>query len=211
MIRLHDFFRSSACYRVRIALNLKSLSFEQVVVNIRNDDQRSDAYLALNPAGLVPLLEIDGHMISQSLAVIDYLDATRPGPRLIPEDPAQRAIVLGLSLDIACDIHPINNLRILQRLGQSFGVGEDAVTDWYVHWTTLGLGALEERFAKHGSAPFLLGDSPSLFEVCLVPQLYNARRYGVDLADYPLLSRVDGAARALRPFQDAAPERFAAE
>ncbi len=207
-ILLHDFFRSSSCYRVRIALALKGLPFERAVVNFREDAQRSAEYLRLNPHGLVPALEIDGKVLTQSLAIIDYLDATRDGPKLIPSDPGDRADILSLSLAIACDIHPVDNLRVLARLREQHGADEARINDWYRHWVGLGLSALEAQLKPRGIDRFVAGE-PGLFEICLVPQIYNARRYEVDMSLYPTLSAIDAAACALPEFAAAAPERFA--
>lgn len=208
MIILHDFFRSSSCYRVRIALNLKGISYERRAINFRANAQHSEAFLELNPQGLVPALEIDGKILTQSLAIIDYIDATRSGPRLIPEEPMARADVLALSLAIACDIHPIDNLRVLDRLRSVHGANDEQIANWYVHWVQIGLEALERQLAPRALPSWVAGE-PGLFEICLVPQLYNARRYNVDLSPYPALLKLDEAAQAMPEFAAASPENFA--
>jgi maleylacetoacetate isomerase len=205
MITLYHFPRSSASYRVRIALNLKGLTYQCKLIDFRKNEQRSDPYLAHNPQGLVPTLEIDGRIISQSLAITDYLDATRPLPPLLPQEPWTRSRVLSMALAIACDIHPLNNLRVLEYLRTMYGAGSAAVTDWYAHWITTGLAALERLAADFKESPFLTGASPGLFEVCLVPQLANARRYDINLSSYPRLLEIDARANALEPFARAAP------
>src|ERR1700683_29932 len=176
MITLYHFPRSSASYRVRIALNLKGLIYQCKLIDFRKNEQRSDEYLAHNPQGLVPTLEIDGRTISQSLAITDYLESTRPFPALLPQEPWTRSRVLSMALVIACDIHPLNNLRVLEYLRTISGAESAAVTNWYAHWISTGLAALERLAADFTDSPFLTGASPGLFEVCLVPQLANARR-----------------------------------
>ena len=205
---LFDYYRSSACYRVRIALNLKQVGYEPVSVNLAAGAQKDDAYRARNPQGFVPMLDIDGQHLTQSLAIIDYLDATRPEPRLTPENPADRAHVLGLALLIACDIHPINNLRVLKYLGGPLGQDEEVRNAWYRHWIAEGFAALEPLAAARAGT-CLFGDSPTLADVCLVPQMYNARRFEVDLAAYPTLVRIDAALTAREPFAAAHPDRVA--
>jgi maleylacetoacetate isomerase len=205
---LHDYFRSSAAYRVRIALRLKGVEHDSVSVDLRTGAQKGEAYRALNPQGLVPVLEIDGHRIAQSLAIIDYLEATRPDPALLPADPAGQAHVRAMALTIACDIHPLNNLRVLRYLEHELGHDEPARNLWYAHWIAQGLEALE-RTAAPGAGPFLFGDSPTLADICLVPQLYNARRFAVPLDAFPTLLRVDEEAARLEAFAAAHPDRVA--
>ena len=207
---LHDYFRSSASYRVRIALNLKGVEHERRPVNLVEGAQRSDEYRAANPQGFVPMLEIDGLKLTQSLSIIVYLDQRFPEPRLLPADPADAAHVRSLSLAIACDIHPLNNLRVLRYLKGELGQEQEAVDAWYRHWVTEGLGPLEAMAAPRGGT-FLFGDSPTLADVCLVPQLFNARRFNVPLKSYPTLVRADEAARALPAFAAAHPDRIAEE
>ena len=206
---LFDYFRSSAAYRVRIALNLKGLDYDRVPIDLLKGDQKDEGYRARNPQGLVPLLEIDGHRLSQSLAIIDYLDATRPEPPLVPADPAERAQVLALALAVACDIHPLNNLRVLKYLSGPLGQPQEVRDQWYVHWVREGLAALE-TIAKGRAGRFLFGDAPTLADICLVPQMFNARRFNVPLDDCPTLVRVDAEACALPAFAAAHPDAIAA-
>lgn len=205
---LHDYFRSSAAYRVRIALNLKGVEYDSTSVDLRANDQKSDAYRALNPQGFVPMLEMDGLKLVQSLAIIDYLDAAVPEPHLVPRDPAQRAHVLAMALVIAADIHPLNNLRVLRYLQHELGQDEPARNTWYAHWIAEGLAALEALAAPRAGRS-LFGDSPSLADICLVPQLYNARRFEVPLDPYPTLLRADAEANKLDAFIAAHPDRVA--
>jgi len=205
-VLLHDYYRSSAAYRVRIALNLKGVDYRRHSVNLAEGEQRDAAYRALNPQGFVPLLEIDGHKLTQSLAIIDYLDATHREPRFVPDDPAQRSHVLAMALVVACDVHPLNNLRVLKYLSGPLGQPEDARDAWYRHWVTEGLAALE-AMAHPGAGDFLFGDAPTLADICLVPQLYNARRFAVPITPYPTLRRVDENCSALSPFAEAHPDR----
>ncbi len=205
---LHDYFRSSAAYRVRIALGLKGLAYDSVSVDLRAAEQRSADYRARNPQGFVPMLEMDGLKLTQSLAIIDYLDASVPEPHLVPREPADRAHVLAMALVIAADIHPLNNLRVLKYLQDELGQDEAARNRWYAHWVTEGFAALEALAAPRAGM-FLFGDAPGLADLCLVPQMYNARRFAVPLDAFPLLVRVDGVASALEPFRAAHPDRVA--
>jgi maleylacetoacetate isomerase len=198
-IVLYDYHRSSAAYRVRIALNLKGIAYESCRVNLLESEQRGDGYRALNPQGLVPLLEIDGQRLSQSLAIITYLAARFP-------DAADAAHVRGMALAIACDIHPLNNLRVLKYLKGELGQTQDAIDTWYRHWIVEGLTALE-AIAAPRAGEFLFGDSPSIADICLVPQLYNARRFNVPLGGFPTLLRADDNANRLEAFAAAHPDR----
>ena len=201
---LHDYWRSSASYRVRIALELKGIGYERVATNLVVGEQRADDYLALNPQGFVPMLEIDGLKLTQSLAIVDYLDTAFPEPPLIPSDPQPRARALATALTIACDIHPLNNLRVLDYLGEQLAVDKGARDDWYRHWIVEGLAAIEASVA--GSAPYLGGERPGIADLCLVPQLYNARRFDVDLTPYPTLVTADARSTALPAFGRAHPD-----
>jgi maleylacetoacetate isomerase len=202
---LHDYYRSSAAYRVRIALNLKGVDYESRMVNLLEGAQKGDDYRALNPQGLVPMLEIDGLKLTQSLAIIVYLDQLFPQPPLMPATPADQAHVRALALSIACDIHPLNNLRVLKYLGGTLGVEEDARNAWYRHWVAEGLRALEAMAAPR-AGDFMFGDEVTLADICLVPQLYNARRFEVPLEPYPTLVRADASAGKLEAFARAHPD-----
>jgi len=205
-MKLHGYFRSSASYRVRIALNLKGLSAEHLTHHLRKGEQRAPSYLAINPQGLVPTLEDDGGTIlTQSLAIIEWLDDIHPEPLLLPKDPLRRALVRAFAQAIACDTHPIQNLKVLARL-RELGVSEEQVTGWAAWANREGLSACEKLIANE-AGPFCFGAAPTLADLCLVPQLANARRFGVDLAAYPRLLRAEEAAKNLKAFADAAPER----
>ena len=203
---LYDYYRSSAAYRVRIALNLKGVDYESRPVNLADGAQRSDDYRAVNPQGLVPMLEIDGQRLTQSLSIIMYLATRFPEPPLLPADAAEAAHVRAMALLVACDIHPLNNLRVLKYLKSELGHAQDEVDRWYVHWITEGLSALEAMAAPRAGR-FLYGDSPTIADVCLVPQLYNARRFNVPLDDYPNLLRADENANKLDAFALAHPDK----
>ena len=204
MIRLYDYWRSSAAYRVRIVLALKYVAYERVAVNLLAGEQAAGDNLERNPQGLVPTLEVDGVMLTQSLAIIDWLDATYPEPPIMPRDPLARAQVLAQALVIAADVHPIGNLRVGKRLEGVFGADQAAKEDWARHWMTLGFDALE---AMAGDGPFLGGAAPGLADVCLVPQLYNARRFGLALAAWPKLVAADAACAEVEAFAEAHPDR----
>jgi len=203
---LFDYYRSSAAYRVRIALNLKGVDYESRPVNLAGGEQKADDYRALNPQGLVPMLEIDGHRLTQSLAIMVYLDQAYPEPPLVPRDPADGAHVRAMALAIACDIHPLNNLRVLKYLKGELGSSQEEVDRWYAHWITEGLPALEE-LARPQAGAFLFGDGPTAADVCLVPQLYNARRFNVPIGDWPTLLRAEENANKLEAFAGAHPDR----
>ena len=208
-MKLYDYFRSSAAYRVRIALNLKGLAPERMFVHLRKGAQRTDDYLALNPQGLVPALVTDaGDVLTQSLAIIEWLDDRQPEPPLLPADADGRARVRSIALAIACDIHPLNNLRVLQYLTGTLGVSEAQKDGWYRYWCDTGLEALETELARDPrTGRFCHGDAPTLADVCLVPQLANARRFNVDVAAYPTLTRIEAACGELAAFAAAAPAR----
>lgn len=205
-MKLHGYFRSSASYRVRIALNLKGLTAEHLPHHLRKGEQRDPSYLALNPQGLVPtLIDDDGNALTQSLAIIEWLDETHPEPALLPSDALQRAHVRAFALAIACDVHPVQNLKVLARLRQ-IGLAEDDVTGWAAWANREGLAACESLIADQ-PGPFCFGSIPTLADLCLVPQLANSRRFGVRLEDFPRLAAAETAARSLKAFADAAPER----
>ena len=204
---LYDYWRSSACYRVRIALNLKGVAYEAAPVNLLADEQMADAYKDENPQGLVPALAIGGRVLTQSLAIVEWLDATYAEPKLIPADPDDRAHVMAMALAIACDIHPVNNLRVLKYLAR-LGIDQGARDEWYRHWIAEGFAGLEALAAPRAGR-FLFGDAPSLADICLVPQMYNARRLETPIDAYPTLLRADAAATALDAFAAAHPDRVA--
>lgn len=203
---LYDYYRSSAAYRVRIALNIKGVDYESRPVNLLENAQKSDEYRALNPQGFVPLLEIDGHRLVQSMAIMGFLDQKVPTNPLLPAAAEARAHVLSLALTVACDIHPLNNLRVLKYLKDTFDVDQSARESWYRHWVVEGLCALE-ALANARAGDFLFGNTPTMADVCLVPQLYNARRFDVPLDDYPTLVRADENASRLEAFAAAHPDR----
>jgi maleylpyruvate isomerase len=205
-MKLHGYFRSSASYRVRIALNLKGLSAEHLSYHLRRGEQRTPAYLALNPQGLVPTVQGDGGIVlTQSLAIIEWLDETHPAPPLLPKDPLRRAQVRAFAQAIACDIHPVQNLKVLARL-RELGLAEEKVTEWAAWVNREGLSACEKIVAGE-AGPFCFGDAPTIADLCLVPQLANARRFGVDVAAFPRLLKAEAAAKELKAFAEAAPER----
>ncbi|HEY0597795.1 maleylacetoacetate isomerase [Sphingopyxis sp.] len=200
---LHDYFRSSASFRVRIALNLKGLAYERVEVSLIAGEQRSDAYLEQNAQGFVPMLVVDGEPIIQSMAIIDWLDRAFPQPRLIPEEAMPRAVALARAQVIASDIHPLNNLRVLKYLTKDLGLNEQTKERWIATWIAQGFDALE---AMAGDGRYLGGDAPGIADCCLVPQMYNARRFEVPLDDYPRLVAIDTACMELDAFRKAHPD-----
>ena len=206
-MKLHGYFRSSASWRVRIALNLKGLGAEQLPHHLRKGGQRDPAYLAINPQGLVPTLQDGSAIITQSLAIIEWLDETHPEPPLLPKDPLRRAHVRAFAQALACDVHPVQNLKVLTRLRQ-LGLPEDQVTDWAAWANREGLAACESLVANE-PGPFCFGAEPTMADLCLVPQLGNARRFGVEVEAFPRLLKAEVAAKNLKAFADAAPERQA--
>jgi maleylpyruvate isomerase len=203
---LYDYWRSSAAYRVRIALGLKGLAYQRRAVNLRAGEQRSPGFLEINAQGLVPVLEDDGVRLTQSLPILNYLEERYPEPALLPPDLPGRATARAIAVAIACEIHPLNNLRVLQYLERDLGLDEAARLAWYRHWVAEGFRAIETTLEETAGA-FCLGDQPTLADVCLVPQVYNARRYDCDLTPYPTIRRVDQRCGELDGFARAAPER----
>lgn len=206
-MKLYTYFRSSAAYRVRIALNLKGLAYEAVPVDLRPGAHRQSDYLERNPQGLIPALEEGGEVLSQSLAIIEYLEETHPEPPLLPRSALDRARVRSFALAIACDIHPLNNLRVLNYLRSPLGHEEAAVDTWYRHWIAEGFHALEAQAKRRpGDGRHLLGSEVTLADVCLVPQMFNARRFKCNLEPFPTLRSVCAYLEALPAFADAAPD-----
>jgi maleylacetoacetate isomerase/maleylpyruvate isomerase len=210
-VRLYTYFRSSAAFRVRIALNLKGLAYDPVFVHLPRGEHRKPEYTAVDPQALVPTLVDDERAaLSQSLAIIEYLDETHPEPRLLPGDPAGRARVRSLSLLVACEIHPLNNLRTLQHLRRALGQNEEQINAWYRHWIADGLAKLEadlNRSDSGGAGRFCYGAAPTMADCCLVPQIFNAKRYDSDLAPYPSVMRVFDACMKLEAFDRAQPSK----
>lgn len=208
-MKLFDYFRSSAAYRVRIALNLKSVTPERAFVHLRRGAQRELEYLTLNPQGLVPTLVTDaGDVLTQSLAILGWLDESYPKPPLLPADTPGRARVRSLALAVVCEIHPLNNTRVLAYLTGTLGVTEEQKNGWYKYWIDTGFEALETRLEREGATGrFCHGDVPTIADICLVPQMTNARRVDFDFAPYPTLLRIEAACMALPAFANAAPDR----
>ena len=202
-LTFYDYWRSSAAYRVRIALNIKGVDFRAVEIDLTSGEHQGEAYLAVNPQGLVPALAVDGRVISQSLAIIDWLDSRFPEPRLIPADPLDRAQAMAQALVIATDIHPINNLRVQKYLRNELGADKAAVEAWIHHWIGSGFAALEALAPEEG---LLGGEQPGVADIFLVPQVYNARRFGMALDAFPQVVRIDAALRQIDAFAQAAPE-----
>lgn len=208
-LTLHGYFRSSTSWRVRIALNLKGLPYANRAYHLRKGEQRGPAYLTLNPQGLVPTLELpDGTRLTQSLAILEWLEETHPEPPLLPTDPAARARVRSLAHMLAVDTHPLGNLRVLEYLRSVYGADDAGVAAWFRHWAAAALAPLEERLAADpATGRFCHGDAPTLADLCLVPQVGNGGRFGVDMAPYPTINRIVAAASALPTFAEAAPGR----
>lgn len=208
---LYTYFRSSAAWRVRIALNLKGLQVDQRYVHLNRDggEQFRPTFRAVQPQALIPALSIDGLDLGQSLAIIEYLDEQHPEPPLLPQDAAGRARVRQLALSIACDIHPINNLRVLKHLASRFGATDEDKAEWARHWITLGLSAFEEQIATGPGGHFCWGDAPTIADCCLVPQWFSAQRFGMDLSPYPAIGRVVQHCGTLSAFADAHASRQA--
>lgn len=207
---LHNYFRSSASYRVRIALNLKGLDYRYVPVHLNRNggEQFSSEFKALNPHGLVPVLAEPGVQLSQSLAILEYLEEKYPQAPLLPATPEERGYVRQLALAVACEIHPLNNLRVLKYLSGTLGISDDAKNGWIQHWLRLGLQGLETELAHSARrGAFCFGDTPTIADCCLVPQLFNAQRFNIDLAAYPTLAAIDRACQALPAFAAAHPAR----
>jgi maleylacetoacetate isomerase len=203
---LYTFFRSSAAFRVRIALNLKGLPYESNIVSLPKGAHRQDAFGAVNPQQLVPALVEDGHLLTQSLAIMEYLEEQQPEPPLLPRDLLARARVRSLSLLVACEIHPLNNLRVLQHLKRSLGQSEDGINAWYRHWVAEGLAKFEADLTRTaGTGTYCQGEAPGMADCCLVPQIFNAQRYECDLAPYPVTMRVFDACMKLDAFDRAQP------
>lgn len=203
---LHDYFRSSAAYRVRIALNLKGLEPERRHVHLRKGEQHAPGYLEINSQGFVPTLVVGDTVLTQSLAIIEYLDETHPSPPLLPRAPADRAFVRAIALAIACDIHPLNNTRVLKYLASECKLDEPARDEWYRHWIREGFAAIESQLAKRAAGAFALGDAPTVADICIVPQVANANRLKVSLDPYPRIRAVNAACLAHAAFDRARPE-----
>lgn len=208
-MKLYDYYRSTASYRVRIALNLKNISYETCSVHLVNNggEHRHSDYLEINPQGLVPTLIDNGHCLSQSLAIIEYLNELNPDPPLLPQTPLARAQVRSLALMIAADIHPLNNLRVLNRLRTDFQANEEQINDWYHHWLKEGFDAFEKHLKSIGyKNKFCFGSEISLADICLIPQVYNAHRFKFPMDNYPLINEINTYCLTLKPFIKASPE-----
>ena len=202
---LHGYWRSSAAYRVRIGLNLKALEYRQVSHDLRTGEQHQPAYRARAPSGLVPMLDADGVCLTQSLAILEWLEESYAPPPLLPQGAAPRAVVRAMAAIVACDIHPLNNLRVLNALRGDLHADQDAVHSWAARWILDGFAALETMVSEHGGG-FCFGDSPTIADCCLIPQLYNARRFAVELDAFPALLAVEAKCFALEAFVKAKPE-----
>ena len=205
-ITLYSYYRSSAAYRVRIALNLKQIDYRQETLNLLTGEEKAEPYARLNPQKLVPLLVHDGQPIFQSMAILEYLEERYPQTPLLPREPSERAWVRALANIVACDIHPVNNLRILKYLAQELDVDEIQKLDWYRHWVEQGFDALEKHLEGRCNERYCFGDAPGLADVLLIPQVYNARRFEVDMQPYPIISAIDQHCLDLPEFERAIPE-----
>lgn len=203
-MKLYSYFRSSASFRVRIALALKGLDAQIVPVNLLTAEQKSEHYRSTNPQGLVPALEDDGQIFAQSLAIIEYLEETYPDTPLLPKKTKERAVVRSLAQLVACEIHPLNNLRVLKYLSETLGLSEEMKLNWYAHWINEGFVALEKELQKY-AGEYAYGDTPTLVDCCLVPQVFNAKRFNVDLGAYPTIMRVVDKCMKLDAFVQASP------
>lgn len=213
-MKLYDYYRSSSSYRVRIALNLKQINYNAIPIHLVNHggEQHHDSYLKINPQGLVPTLDENGHIITQSLAIIEYLDELNPSPPLLPVNPLARAEVRSLALLIACDVHPLNNLRVLNQIRQQLNASEAQVNDWYHHWLKLGFDAFEEKLKRlPRKSNVCYGHEITLADICLIPQVYNAKRYGFSLQHYPLIEEINDYCLTLDAFREALPEQVMAD
>ena len=203
---LYDYFRSSAAFRVRIALNIKGLAADRRYIHLRKGDQRKPEYLAENPQGLVPTLVVGERRLTQSMAIVEYLEERHPLPPLLPQGPEDRAWVRSIALAIACDIHPLNNLRVLQHL-EKLGIDPAGRDAWYAHWIDAGFSAIEPQLAARGTGRFCFGDSPTIADVFLVPQVANAGRVNLPMDPYPRIRAINAACLALPAFDSAQPSR----
>lgn len=208
-MKLYDYFRSTACYRVRIALHVKNINYEKINVHLINHggEQHSPEYRAINPQELVPSLEIDGQFLSQSLAIISYLNETYPTPPLLPHNPMDRATVKSLALIIACDMHPLNNLRVLNRLKEQFHADDTQIQEWYHQWLKAGFDGFEGQLKQiQRTQPFCFGNTVTLADLCLIPQVYNANRFHFSMDNYPLINEINAHCLTLESFKKAAPD-----
>jgi maleylpyruvate isomerase len=205
-MKLYDYWRSSAAYRVRIALNLKGLAYESVPIDLRTGAQSADDYKSVNPQGLVPAIADNGQVIIQSTAIMEWLEETHPQPPLMPSDPTGRAAVRAMMAVVACDIHPLNNLRVLNSLKAGFGATQAQIDAWIARWICAGFDALESLIDRHGEG-FAFGQAPTLADCCLIPQVFNARRFNIDLTPWPRITAVDAACAGLSEFATAHPSR----